>query len=145
MEAQTASYTVYKGIKFRLPALQLDAIRNPRKKGHSRECAREARALNASESTLKNRRMKEWLQKRSALLKNNGKKLRNESIERKTSEIEVYQETLRDSFDAMGFLARELTVYPFVLILAPICFMFMINFTRYYLLFWCAIKVFCDT
>ena len=139
-----ASYTVYKGIKFRLPALQLDAIRNPRK-GHSRECAREARALNASESALKNKRMKEWLQKRSALLKNNGKKLRNESNERKTSEIEVYQETLRDSFDAMGFLARELTVYPFVLILTPICFMFLINFTGCYLLFWCAIKVFCVT
>ena len=112
METETALLTLYKGVAFRLPALQLGVDESPREKRQAHECPREMRVVAASEDALFERHKKQWLQKKTALLKRNRNKTENQlqSDGHQTSIVESPQSELNDSLDAMGFLARELTV-----------------------------------
>lgn len=112
METETASLVHYNGVAFRLPSLQLNDDLSPREKRKGNKCPREIRALAASESALYDMRVKQSLQKRTAFLKRNFKKLKTEISVKETSLIESSQRRLKDSYEAMGFLARELTVCP---------------------------------
>ena len=108
MEAETASLSLHKSIAFRLPALQLDA--SPLEKRQANECPREMRVLAASENAVYDRRMRQWLKKRTAFLKHNQRKVSSDTDLQTFSVSELPQEILKNSNDAMGFLAREITV-----------------------------------
>ena len=112
MEAETASLPHYNAIAFRLPFLKLNVDSSPREKSQGNECPREMRALAASESALYDTRVKQCLQKRAVLSRRNCKELKTEDRVEGTSAVESPQSRLRNSVDAMGFLARELTVCP---------------------------------
>lgn len=116
METEVVSLAPSNGIAFRLPALQPDVSSVPRKTRQSVHgriaCPREMRAIAASEGILCDKQEKQWIRKKAALMKRRREKTKQElDLEaHQTSIDESLTNELKDSYDAMGFLARELTV-----------------------------------
>lgn len=116
MATEAAMSTLYNGVAFRLPALQLDANEEPRNSRPTQDCKnacpRETRALAASESALFQRQERQWSQKKAALSRLKRCKA-DSQCELETHEASIEKQgndKLSSPIDAMGFLARELTV-----------------------------------
>ena len=119
MDTEAVTAPSYKGVAFRLPALQRDTSSDAKDKytRGRKGCPRELRVAAASEDSVMAKQKRLALQRSRALMK---RKREEDRVEDKTElprddtselpDLGLTSSALMDAADAMGYLVRELTV-----------------------------------